>query len=63
MELFRVTQDAWGQEILQGVSWDLLPIFFGAGVVFIVVHVLYMALWAPRTKGRARPAERAIAGE
>ena len=41
MEILRYTSNAWGQSALEGVSWDLLPVFFGAGVVIIVVHALY----------------------
>ena len=47
MELFRVSRNAWGQETLAGVSWDLLWVFVGAAVVFIVAHILYMWLLAP----------------
>ena len=50
MEFFRVSRNVWGQEILQGVSWDLIPVFFGAGVVFIVAHMLYRWLLAPKQK-------------
>ena len=53
MELFRVSRNAWGQETLLGVSWDLTWIFLGAAVAFIVVHSLYKLLLAPdkrRTK-------------
>ena len=56
MELFRVSRNAWGQETLLGVSWDLTWIFLGAAIAFIVVHALYKLLLAPdgRTK-RASP--------
>lgn len=47
MELFRVSRNVWGQEILQGMSWDLLPVFFGLGAAFIVGHMLYRWLLAP----------------
>jgi hypothetical protein len=47
MELFRVSRNAWGQETLTGVSWDLLWVFVGAAVIFIVVHILYKWLLAP----------------
>ena len=47
MDLFRTSRDVWGQEVLQGMSWDLIPIFFGAGAVFIVGHLLYRRLLAP----------------
>lgn len=56
MELLRRSQNPWGQEILQGVSWDLLPWFVGTGVVLIVLHMLYMWLWVPRLRReRERP--------
>jgi len=42
MELLRYSRDAWGQEVLQGLSWDLLWLFFGAGVAFILIHALYV---------------------
>ena len=48
MEIFRVDTDAWGRELINGVSWDLLPLFFLAGVVFIVIHMVYMALRSRR---------------
>jgi len=48
MEILRVSRDVWGQEILQGMSWDLLPVFFGFGVAFIFCHMLYRWLLAPR---------------
>ena len=50
MELLRVSRNVWGQEILQGMSWDLLPVFFGAGVAFIAAHMLYRWLLAPKQK-------------
>jgi hypothetical protein len=42
MEVLRFSSNAWGQEVLEGISWDLLPLFFGVGVAVIVVHGLYM---------------------
>ena len=47
MELFRVSRNAWGQETLIGVSWDLLWVFPAAAAAFIVVHILYKLLLAP----------------
>ena len=47
MEILRVSRNVWGQEILQGMSWDLLPLFLGAGVVFVLGHMLYRLLLAP----------------
>ena len=50
MEIFRIENNPWGQEILLGLSWDLLWVFFGAGRLFIVVHILYKLIWAPNLK-------------
>jgi hypothetical protein len=52
MEIFRITRNAWGQETLEGMSWDLLPVAFGVGVAFIVLHLAWRAL---RKRRRAPP--------
>jgi hypothetical protein len=44
MDIFRFTRDAWGQETLEGISWDLLPVAFGLGAAIIVVHLVWRAL-------------------
>jgi hypothetical protein len=49
MELFRVSRNVWGQEVLQGMSWDLLWVFFGAGFAIVVLHALYRLLLAPKS--------------
>ncbi|MCI0517143.1 MAG: hypothetical protein L0Y45_04840 [Woeseiaceae bacterium] len=41
MEIFRYKSDAWGQRVLEGVSWDLLWFFVGAALLFIVLHAIY----------------------
>jgi hypothetical protein len=41
MEILRYKSDAWGQRILDGVSWDLIGVFVAAAVVFIVFHAVY----------------------
>ena len=48
MEVLRYSTDAWGQTVLEGVSWDLLGVFFFAAVAFVVIHALYMWRLAPR---------------
>jgi hypothetical protein len=50
MEIFRHSRDVWGQETLLGISWDLLPVFFWAGVAFIAGHALYC--WLAASKRR-----------
>ena len=44
MEFLRFTSNAWGQETLEGVSWDLLPVAFGLGVAFIVGHLIWRGI-------------------
>ena len=41
MDILRYKSDAWGQRILDGVSWDLISVFVVAALVFIVVHAVY----------------------
>jgi hypothetical protein len=49
MELFRVSRDVYGREVLQGASWDLFWVFLAAGVIFVVAHALYRWLLAPKS--------------
>ena len=48
MELFRYARNPWGQEVLQGVSWDWLWIFAAAGATGILVHWAYVRFLAPK---------------
>ena len=48
VELVRVTTDAWGQRVLEGISWDLLPVAVAIGAFVIVAH----AIWRVARKGR-----------
>ena len=48
MELFQWGTNPWGQETLIRVSWDLLYLFFWAGVAFVVFHIVYAAVWLPK---------------
>ncbi len=57
MELFRVSRDVYGREVLQGMSWDLLWVFLGAGIAFVVLHALYRVLLAPKCAGPQAAAE------
>ena len=40
MELLRYGHDAWGATVVNGVSWDLLGVAFGAGLAVVVVHAV-----------------------
>lgn len=48
MELFRVGHDEWGRRVLEGVSWDLLPIAAGIAAVVIVGHLIYKLIRGKR---------------
>jgi hypothetical protein len=48
MELFRVSRDVYGREVLQGMSWDLLWVFIGIGGALIVGHAFYRWFLAPK---------------
>lgn len=37
-ELLRFTKNVWGQEMLLGVSWDLIWVPVAAAAAFIVLH-------------------------
>jgi hypothetical protein len=50
VELFRVSRDIYGREVLQGMSWDLLWVFIGIGCALIVVHAAYRLLFAPKRR-------------
>ena len=50
MEFLRVSRNVWGQETILGLSWDLLPVFFWAGIAFAVLHAVYCWLIASRRK-------------
>ena len=42
-----MADNPWGQNILIGVAWDLLWAALFAGIIFVVVHALYVAVMAP----------------
>jgi len=52
MELLRTTHNAWGQETLEGISWDLLPVAFWLGVAIIFGHLVWRALFNRRVGKR-----------
>jgi cytochrome b subunit of formate dehydrogenase len=46
MEWFRWERNPWGQEILSGLSWDLIWVAVAAGALLIVAHaLLYYWRW------------------
>jgi hypothetical protein len=51
MNLLRFGHDTYGNRIIDGASWDLLPVAFWAGVAVIVVHLVIRALRRGRNGG------------
>ncbi|MBI3058816.1 MAG: cytochrome b/b6 domain-containing protein, partial [Deltaproteobacteria bacterium] len=50
MEWFRWERNPWGQEILIGLSWDLVWVAVAAGALLVVAHAL-LYLWRWRGAG------------
>jgi hypothetical protein len=44
METLRYGHDSFGEPVINGVSWDLLPVAFWAGVAVIVAHLIWRAI-------------------
>lgn len=49
MEFFRYASSIYGQPVLLGASWSLLPWFFGAGLAFIGAHAGYKVVTGSHT--------------
>lgn len=49
--LLRYSHDVYGQAKLEGVSWDLLPVFFYGALAVILLHLIWS--FATRHKGRS----------
>ena len=47
MELWRQAENPWGQEVLIGISWDLMWVAVSAGVAFTVAHAVWAKWLAP----------------
>ena len=47
MEFLEYKSNAWGQKVLEGVSWDLVWVFVAAGLIVIVIHSIYW-VWRKR---------------
>ena len=56
MEWFRWERNPWGQEILIGLSWDLIWVAVAAGALLIVVHAL-LYYWRWRGAGTGKISE------
>lgn len=61
MEFWRTASNPWGQEVLLGVSWDLMWAALILGIVFVVGHAFYVATVKSEATGDAGGAEGAAA--
>jgi hypothetical protein len=50
VEWVRVSRDVYGQSVLEGASWDLLPWFAGVAAAIVVAHAIYAVLRGARKK-------------
>ena len=46
-----MSRDVYGREVLEGASWDLIPVFFGLGVAVIVLHAAWR--WRAAARGKS----------
>lgn len=44
MQVLRYGHDSYGEQVVNGASWDLLPVAFWAGVAVIIVHLVWRAI-------------------
>jgi hypothetical protein len=49
MHILRYGEDSFGEQVVNGVSWDLLPVAFWAGVAVIALHLVYRVFSRRRT--------------
>ena len=54
MEMLREGHDSYGDPVVNGASWDLLPVAFWAGIAVIVVHLVWRAV-SGRGRRRQEP--------
>ncbi|MDX1491061.1 MAG: cytochrome b/b6 domain-containing protein [Pseudohongiellaceae bacterium] len=52
MEIIRYRNDVWGQEVILGVSWDLLWVVAVTAFLLLAAHAIFMAALA---KKKAKP--------
>ena len=52
MEFLEYKSNAWGQRVLEGVSWDLIWLFVATGVVVIAIHSVYV-VWQRKIAAKA----------
>ena len=46
MNLIQWAQSPWGQQVPTHISWDLLWVSAIGALLFLIVHALYVSIWA-----------------
>jgi len=55
LNLIQWAQSPWGQQVPTHISWTLLWISAIGGLVFLIVHALYVSIWAKPAHSAASP--------
>ncbi|HWZ56904.1 MAG TPA: cytochrome b/b6 domain-containing protein [Verrucomicrobiae bacterium] len=55
MNLIQWATSPWGQQVPTHISWTLLWVFAITGLAFLVVHALYVSIWAKKTAHAEAP--------
>lgn len=50
MDIFRHGHDAWGQQVVDGLAWNLLDVAVGIGLAVIVIHFIFRAFTSARRR-------------
>jgi formate dehydrogenase subunit gamma len=56
MQLFRTAANPWGQDVLLGLAWNVIWAALFVGVVFVVVHAIYLGATGGRKPKEPGPA-------
>ena len=51
MEILRHRTNAWGQQVLEGVSWELTGVFVVAGLILVFLHAIYV-IWRRKIRSK-----------
>ena len=52
MEFLEYKSNAWGQRVLEGVSWDVIWLFVAAGAAVIAIHSVYV-VWRRKVAAKS----------
>lgn len=51
MSILRYGHDTYGEPVINGLAWELLPVAFWAGVAVIVAHLVWRAVKGTQRRG------------